>query len=59
MGEGRSVYRVFVGRLESKRTLRRPRRWWEDNIKMDLREIGSMGRIEFVWLRIGSSGGLL
>jgi hypothetical protein len=40
MGEGRSVYRVLVGRPESKRPLGRPRRRWEDNIKMDLREIG-------------------
>jgi hypothetical protein len=39
-GEGRGVYRVLVGRPEGKRPLRRPRRRWEDNIKMDLREIG-------------------
>jgi hypothetical protein len=39
MGEGRSVYRVLVGRPEVKRPLGRPRRKWEDNIKMDLREI--------------------
>jgi hypothetical protein len=38
MGEGRGVYRVFVGRPEGKRPLGRPRRRWEDNIKMDLRE---------------------
>jgi hypothetical protein len=37
-GEGRGVYRVLVGRPEGKRPLGRPR--WEDNIKMDLREIG-------------------
>jgi hypothetical protein len=35
----RGVYRVLVGRPESKRPLGRPRRMWEDNIKMDLREI--------------------
>jgi hypothetical protein len=40
MGEGRSVYRVLVGRPEVKRPLGRHRRRWEDNIKMDLREIG-------------------
>jgi hypothetical protein len=40
MGEGRGVYRVLVGRPERKRPLGRPRRRWEDNIKMDLREIG-------------------
>jgi hypothetical protein len=40
MGEGRGIYRVLVGRPESKRPLGRPRRRWENNIKMDLREIG-------------------
>jgi hypothetical protein len=40
MGEGRDVYRVLVGMPEGKRQLGRPRRRWEDNIKMDLREIG-------------------
>jgi hypothetical protein len=39
MGEGRGVYRVLVGRPEGKRPLGRPRCRWEDNIKMDLREI--------------------
>jgi transposase len=40
MGEGRGVYRVLVGRPEGKRPLGRPRRRWEDNIKMVLRDIG-------------------
>jgi hypothetical protein len=40
MREGRSVYRVLVGRPEGKRPLGRSRCRWEDNIKMDLREIG-------------------
>jgi hypothetical protein len=39
MGEGRGAYRVLVGRSEGKRPLGRPRRRWEYNIKMDLREI--------------------
>jgi hypothetical protein len=43
MGEGRGVYRVSVGRPEWKRPLGRPRRRWEDNIKMDLRETGIDG----------------
>jgi hypothetical protein len=43
MGVGRGVYRVLVGRPEWKRPLGRPRRSWEDNIKMDLREIGIDG----------------
>ena len=36
MGQGRGVYRVLVGKPEGKRPLGRPRRRWEDNIKMDL-----------------------
>jgi hypothetical protein len=40
MGEGRGVYRVLVGKHEGKRPLERPRRRWEDNIKMDLQEVG-------------------
>jgi hypothetical protein len=39
MEEGRDVYKILVGRRECKRPLGRPRRRWEDNIKMDLREI--------------------
>jgi len=39
MGEGRGMYRVLVGRSEGKRPLGRPRRRWEDNIKMDLQEV--------------------
>jgi hypothetical protein len=40
MGEGRGSYMVLVRRPEGKRPLVRPRRRWEDNIKMELREIG-------------------
>jgi hypothetical protein len=40
MGEDRGVYRVLVGKPEGKRPLGRPRRWWEDNIRMDLQEVG-------------------
>jgi hypothetical protein len=39
MGERRSVYRILVGKPEGKRPLGRPRRRWEDNIKMDLQEV--------------------
>jgi hypothetical protein len=39
MGEDRGVHRVLVGRPKGKRLLGRPRRRWEDNIKMDLQEI--------------------
>jgi hypothetical protein len=40
MGEGRGVHRVLVGKPEGKRPLWRPRRRWDDNIKMDLQEVG-------------------
>ena len=40
MGEGRGVYRVLEGKPEGKRLLGRPRRRWEDNIRMDLQEVG-------------------
>jgi len=43
IGEGRGVHRVLVGKPEGKRQLGRPRRRWEDNIKMDLREVGGVG----------------
>jgi hypothetical protein len=49
MEEGRGVYRVLVGRPEGKRPLGRPRRKWEGNIKMDLREIG-VDRANWIWL---------
>jgi hypothetical protein len=49
IGEGKDVYRVLVGRPEGKRPLGRPRRRWEDNIKMDLREIGID---EANWIRL-------
>jgi hypothetical protein len=40
MGEGRGMCRVLVGKPEGKRPVGRPRRRWEDNIKMDLQEMG-------------------
>jgi hypothetical protein len=40
MGERRGAYRAIVGKPEGRRPLGRPRRRWEDNIKMDLREVG-------------------
>jgi hypothetical protein len=59
MGEGRGVYRVLVGRPEVRRPLGRPRRRWEDDIKLDIREMGIDGGTGFSWLRVGSSGGIL
>jgi len=43
IGERRGVYRVFVGKPEGKRPLGRPRRRWENNIKIDLQEVGCGG----------------
>jgi hypothetical protein len=52
----RSVYRVLVGKPEGKNPLGRPRRGWEDNIQMDLQELGCEG---MDWLRTGTGCGLL
>jgi hypothetical protein len=49
MGEERKVYRVLVGNPEGKRSLGRPRRRWEDRIRMDLRETG-LGCVD--WIRL-------
>jgi hypothetical protein len=49
IGEGRGVYRVLVGRPEGKRPLGRPRRRWEDDIKLDLREVEIDGAN---WIRL-------
>jgi hypothetical protein len=53
--EGRSVYRVFVGKPEGKRPLGRPRRRWEYGIKMDLREIGWGVWSGITWPGVGLS----
>jgi hypothetical protein len=47
MGEVRGTYNILVGRPEGRRPLGRPRRRWEDNIKMDLREIG-FGDVDWI-----------
>jgi hypothetical protein len=52
MGEGRGVYRVLVGRPEGKSPLGRPRRRWEDNMKLDLRESGIDGAN---WIRLAQN----
>jgi hypothetical protein len=43
MGERRGIYRILMGKPEGKRPLWRSRRRWEDNIKMDLQELGCGG----------------
>jgi hypothetical protein len=59
MGERRGVYRALVGKPEGRRPLGRPRRRWEDNIKMDVREVGCGAWTGSIWLRIGTGGELL
>jgi hypothetical protein len=59
MGEERSLCKVLVGKSEGKRPLGRPRRKWEDWIRMDLRETGWGVWTGFDWLRIGIGGRLL
>jgi hypothetical protein len=54
-----TAYRLLVGKPERKRPLGRPRRRWLDNIKIDLKEIKWNSMDWIVWLRIGTSGGLL
>jgi hypothetical protein len=49
MREERKLYKVVVGKLEGKRPLRRPRHRWQDEIRMDLREIG-VGGVD--WIRL-------
>ena len=59
MEDGRGVCRVMVGKPEGKRPLGRPRRRLEDNIKMDLQEVGCGVWTGSSWLRIGTVGGHL
>jgi hypothetical protein len=57
MGEERGMHRMLVGKPEGKRPLGRPRCRWEDNIKMDLQEVG-LGCVDWMSrLRIGTGGG--
>ena len=53
MGESKGVYRVLVGKSEGKRPLGRPRLRWEDNIKMDLQEVGCGG---MDWISLAQDG---
>ena len=56
MGEKRGVCRVLLGEPEGKRSLGRPRSRWEDNIKMDLQEVGCGIWTGSSWPRIGTGG---
>ena len=57
--EGRSTLKILTGKPTGKTPWGRPRRRWEDNIRMDLEEIGSMRVIGLIRLRIGIIGELL
>jgi hypothetical protein len=59
MGERRGAYRALMGKPEGRRPLGRPRPRREDNIKMDLREVGWGEQTGLISLRIGTGGGLL
>jgi hypothetical protein len=59
MGERRGAYRALVRKPEGRRPLGRPRRRWEDNIKMGLLEVGWGAWSGSIWLRIGTGGELL
>ena len=56
MDKGRSAFKILTGKPKGKRLLGRPRRRWEDNIRMHLEEIGINGGIWLIWLRIGIIG---
>jgi hypothetical protein len=59
MAGNRVVYRVLVGKPDGKRSLGRPKRRWEDNIKMGLQEVRSGVWTGLSWLRIGIGDGYL
>ena len=56
MEEGRSAFKILTGKLTGTRSLGRPRRRLEDNIRMTLKEIGIKRGIGLIWLRIGIIG---
>jgi hypothetical protein len=59
MGEERGMYRVLVGKPDGKRSLARPRRRWENNIRTDLQEVGCEVWTGWGLLRIETGGGHL
>jgi hypothetical protein len=59
MGERRGIYRILVGKPEEKKPLVRPKLRWEDNIQMDLQEVGFGGGVvwtRLIWPRMGTGG---
>jgi len=59
MGVRRGAYKFLVGQLDGNRPLKRPRHRWEDNIKMDLQDVGWAAWTGLIRLRIRIGGGLL
>jgi hypothetical protein len=59
VGGKRNAYKILIGKPEGKRPLGRLRHRWVDNIKIYLKVIDGMVWIGLMWLRIGTSGGLL
>jgi hypothetical protein len=59
MGEKTGAYRILVGRPEGRQPLGRPRQRLEDNIEMDLEEVGWGTWTRLIWLRMGTGGGFL
>jgi len=59
MGEMRNAYSILVGKPEGERLLGRHRRSWEHNIRMHLRDVGWEVADWIMWLRTGTSGGIL
>jgi len=59
MGERRDAYRVLVGKSEGERPLGRQRHRWDDDIKIDLQEVGWGTWTGLIWLRIRTVGVLL
>jgi hypothetical protein len=55
----RNAYKILAGKPEGNRPLGRPRHRWENNIKMDLREMSLGGEVGLIWLRVGTHGGLV
>jgi len=59
MGERRGAYRVLVGKPEGKRQIGRPRRRWEDDIKIHIQKVGWGTWTALIWLRLVTGGALL
>ena len=58
-GKRRVVSKVLMGKPQGKRQFGRPMSSWEDNIKVDLQEVGWWAKTGLIWLWIGTGGGLL